>query len=174
MSEVWFHLLLVCLPALIVFATCFLLIKQFMRNREQLEYIEIQKRAAGKVLPLKLQAYERLTLMFERMQMSSLISRIRTKRMSSGDLQSALMVAIQQEYEHNVTQQLYVSDKLWQIVMAAKQEMFNQLHNVMVNTGFSEDADSYSNALIEHFANGQFDPSRKALLAIRKEAKLLL
>ena len=172
--SVWFYLLLVCLPALIVFATCYLLIKQFLKNKEQLELLAIQKSGSASVLPLKLQAYERLILFFERTYIPSLVARIRTKKMSSGDLQSALMIAIQQEFEHNVTQQMYVSDKLWEIIRVAKQEVFNQMDHVMVSTGFSEDADTYSRALIEHFTKSELDPGRKAIYAIKQEAKLLL
>ncbi|MBK8505774.1 MAG: hypothetical protein IPL46_28395 [Saprospiraceae bacterium] len=94
--------------------------------------------------------------------------------MSSGDLQSALMIAIQQEFEHNVTQQMYTSDKLWEIIRLAKQEVFNQLDHVMVTTAFSEDADTYSRALVDHFTKSEFDPTRKAIYAIKQEAKLLL
>jgi len=172
--SVWFYLLLVCLPALIVFATCYLLIKQFFKNKEQLELLAIQKGASTSVLPLKLQAYERLILFFERIHIPSLVARIKTKKMSSGDLQSALMIAIQQEFEHNVTQQMYVSDKLWEIIRVAKQEVFNQMDHVMVSTGFSEDADTYSRVLVEHFTKPDLDPGRKAIYAIKQEAKLLL
>ncbi|NND32631.1 MAG: hypothetical protein HKN76_08580 [Saprospiraceae bacterium] len=172
--SVWFYLLLVCLPALIIFASCYLLIRQFLRNREQLELIDIQRRSAAKVLPLKLQAYERLILLFERIYIPSLIARIRTRHMSSGELQSALMIAVQQEFEHNVTQQIYVSDKLWEIIRLVKQELYNQLDHVMVSTAFNEDAEDYSSALIEHFSKKDFDPTRKAIHAIKQEAKLLL
>ena len=172
--SVWFYLLLVCFPALIVFAACYLLIKQFLNNREQIELIDIQRRSAAKVLPLKLQAYERLILLFERVYVPALITRIKTKRMSSGELQSALMIAIQQEFEHNVTQQIYVSDKLWEIIRLVKQELYNQLDHVMVSTAFNGDADDYTSALIEHFSKPDFDPTRKAIYAIKQEAKLLL
>jgi hypothetical protein len=172
--SVWFYLLMVCLPSLIVFAACYLLIRQFLKNKEQMELLAIQKHTAGNVLPLKLQAYERLILLFERIHIPNLVVRIRTKKMSSGDLQSALMIAIQQEFEHNVTQQMYVSDKLWEIIRLAKQEVFNQLDHVMVTTSFSEDADFYSRALVDHFMKPEFDPTRKAIYAIKQEAKLLL
>lgn len=176
MNEVsaWFYLLLVCLPALIVFTTCYLLIKQFLKNKEQLELLAIQKSTAVSVLPLKLQAYERLILFFERIHIPNLVARVRTKKMSSGDLHAALMIAIQQEFEHNVTQQMYVSDQLWEIVRLAKQEVFNQMDHVMVSTAFSEDAETFSRALIEHFTKYEFDPTRKAIHALKQEAKLLL
>ena len=170
----WFYLLMVCLPALIVFVICYMLIKQFLRNRETLESLEIQRQSSGKTLPLKLQAYERLTLMFERIDIPSLIARTRTKKMSSGDLESALMITIQREFEHNVSQQIYVSDKLWEIIRVAKTELFNQLHQIMIETGFSENADTYSNAIIDHFSKPDQDIVRKVIYAIKQEAKLYI
>lgn len=94
--------------------------------------------------------------------------------MSSGELQASLMVAIQQEFEHNVTQQIYVSDKLWQVILAAKQQLFNQIDQVMIKVAYTEDGDTYSKALIEHFAQRENDASRKAIFAIKQEAKLLV
>jgi hypothetical protein len=139
-----------------------------------MEYIEIQKDASAKTLPLKLQAYERLILFFERVSVPAMIARLKSKKMSSGDLQSALMVTVQKEYEHNVTQQLYVSDKLWEIVQLAKQEILNQLHQVMIEVAFTEDVDTYSDALIERFTTKGINPGQKAIHAIKQEAKLLL
>ncbi len=170
--SVWFYLLLVCLPALIIFVICYMIIKQFFRNREQIELLAIQKQSDGKTLALRLQAYERLVLLFERMHVPAMIARLKTKSMSSGDLQSSLMVTIEREFEHNVTQQIYVSDKLWEVLFVAKQELLNQVHQVMIDIAFAEDVDVYSNALIEHFNQKGMDPSQKAVLAIKHEAKL--
>lgn len=172
--SVWFFLLLVLLPSITVFIVCYVLIKQFLKNREQMQLIAIQKESSATTLPLKLQAYERLILLFERIQIPNLIAKLRTKRMSSGDLQSALMIAIQQEFEHNVTQQMYVSDSLWEIIRLSKQELFNQLQQKMIDVAFTEDVDTYSNALIEHFTGKGGEICRKALFAIKQEAKLHL
>lgn len=172
--SVWFFLLLVLLPSITVFIVCYVLIKQFLKNREQMQFIAIQKESTATTLPLKLQAYERLILLFERIQIPNLIAKLRTKRMSSGDLQSALMISIQQEFEHNVTQQMYVSDSLWEIIRLSKQELFNQLQQKMIDVAFTEDVDTYSNALIEHFSGKGGEICRKALFAIKQEAKLYL
>ena len=172
--SVWFYLLLVCLPALIIFALCYLLIRQFLKNREQMELIEVRKQSDARTLPLRLQAYERLVLLYTRMDIADMIARLRTKNMSSGDLQSSLMVTIQKEFEHNVTQQIYVSDTLWEILFLTKQELMNQLHQVMIDIGFSEDVDVYSNALVDHFAKKGQNPAIKAVQAIKQEAKLHL
>ncbi len=172
--SVWFFIVLVCLPSIIVFVVCYLLIKQFLKNREEMERLDILRRKSGKILPLKLQAYERLVLLFERIDVPAMIAKLKRKKMSSGDLQSALMIAIQQEFEHNVTQQIYVSDKLWEVLRLSKTELFNQLHQVMIKTAFSEDVDSYSNALIEHFSQPEHNITQRAIYAIKQEAKLHL
>ena len=172
--SVWFYLLLVCLPALIIFAICYMVIKQFFQNRIQMESLELKKKTAADTLPLRLQAYERLVLFFERTDISLLISKLRTGKMSSGDLEAALMVTLQQEFEHNATQQIYVSDKLWEVVTLAKQEIMNQIHQIMIDVAFSEDVDVYSSALIEHFSKKSQNPAKTAIFAIKQEAKLHL
>lgn len=157
-----------------VFAICYYLQKQFFASRDRQDQLAIQKQSLDQTLPLKLQAYERLTLLFERIHIPSLIPKFKRNKMSSGELQAALMVAIQQEFEHNVSQQIYVSDKLWQVIVAAKQEIFNQIEEVMIKVAYSEDGDTYTTALVEHFARRENDPSRKAIFAIKQEARLLV
>ena len=94
--------------------------------------------------------------------------------MTAGELRNAILISIQKEYEHNLTQQIYISDKLWQIVQLAKQEILNQLHQVMIEVAFTEDVDTYSDALIERFTTKGINPGQKAIHAIKQEAKLLL
>ncbi len=173
-SLIWMAIAGIFVAGALVFSICYFLLKQFFSNRIQLEQLTIQKKSIDQTLPLKLQAYERLTLLFERIHVPTMIAKFKRKNMSSGELQASLMVAIQQEFEHNVSQQIYVSDKLWQVVQAAKQELFNQIDQVMIKVAYSEDGDSFSKALIEHFADRDNDPSRKAIFAIKQEAKLLV
>lgn len=173
-QSLWFYFLFATIPAIIVCIICYFLLKKFLDNQEKLSILEMQKQNAKKTLPLKLQAYERLALLFERIDIPTLIAKIKTKKMSSGDLQSALMITIQQEFEHNVAQQIYISDKLWEIVKLVKMDIFNQLNEVMIKVAFTEDVDTYSNALIEHFSKKESNPVSKALFAIKQEAKLHL
>ncbi|MBX2815198.1 MAG: hypothetical protein KTR24_04345 [Saprospiraceae bacterium] len=171
---IWMVFAGIFLSALLVFGICFYIQKQFFANQALQHQLEIQKSSVEQTLPLKLQAYERLTLLFERIHIPTLIPKFKRSKMSSGELQAALMVAIQQEFEHNVSQQIYVSEKLWQVIAAAKQELFNQIEEVMIKVAYSEDGDIYSNALVEHFARRENDPSRKAIFAIKQEARLLI
>ena len=170
----WTIILISYVPLVCMMGVQLYILNRVLRNTEKNKMLEVKTQTDRNILPLKLQAYERLALLCERMDIPSLIARIRTKNMSSGDLQAAMMVTIQQEFEHNVTQQIYVSDKLWQLMSLTKQEVFNQMNQVMIKTSFVENGDIYSQALIEHFGTKQNDPLSNAKLAVKKEARLYL
>jgi hypothetical protein len=74
------------------------------------------------ILPLRLQAYERIILFLERIAPNNLIMRINKPEMSSVQLQSALVKVIREEFEYNLSQQIYISPKSWELVKNAKEE----------------------------------------------------
>lgn len=74
------------------------------------------------MLPLEVQAYERLTLLLERITPSPLVMRVNDQKSNSAQLQLALLRAIRDEFEHNVSMQIYVSDALWAQVVTARDE----------------------------------------------------
>ena len=69
-------------------------------------------------LPSNFKAYERLILLCERINIADLILRLKAPGTSAVELKSALLLAVQQEFEHNLTQQLYVTEELWQVLLA--------------------------------------------------------
>ncbi len=71
-------------------------------------------------LPLRLQAYERMALFLERITPSKLLIRVTPISSNKNDYESLLIQAIEQEFEHNLSQQIYISDKCWSIVTTAK------------------------------------------------------
>jgi hypothetical protein len=74
------------------------------------------------ILPLRLQAYERIVLFLERIAPNNLIVRVNRPEMNAYQLQSALIKAIREEFEYNLSQQLYISSKAWEMVNNAKEE----------------------------------------------------
>lgn len=78
--------------------------------------------------PLKLQAYERIVLFLERINPNSLIQRVSKPEMTPVQLQAALIKAIREEYEYNLSQQIYISSRSWQLVKNAKEEAIKLIH----------------------------------------------
>ena len=72
--------------------------------------------------PLQLQAYERLTMLAERIALPNLISRVNTTGMSAREMQLLLIESIKQEYEYNATQQIYVSPVAWKAIVNLKDQ----------------------------------------------------
>lgn len=85
-------------------------------------------------LKLRLQAYERLTLLAERISLQNLLSRVPNAGLSSRQMQLSLIDAIRQEYEYNLSQQVYVSPEVWRAVNNLKEQniyVVNQLASAM-------------------------------------------
>jgi hypothetical protein len=84
--------------------------------------------------PLQLQAYERLVLLCERISLPSLISRTSQPGLSAREMQMFLIESIKQEYEYNISQQVYVSILAWDAVRNLRDQsilIINQIANIL-------------------------------------------
>ncbi len=163
------------LPSLVVFGTVYYLQKQYNANQYQLKAMELKAQYSKGAIPLKLQAYERLLLFCDRISFPNLILRLKTENMTAKQLKSAMIIAIQKEYEHNLAQQLYTSGKLWEIISTAKNNIIAKL--IETGTGQNMDldsADSYAQSLLRDNKNNSSDMLSLAITAIKEEAKIIL
>ena len=161
-------------PALIVFLTVYFLMKHYLANQYNLQLLDYKQNQQKTTIPLRLQAYERLSLFCERISIPNLVLRLRTENMTAAELRFAMMIAVQKEFEHNITQQVYVSDQLWQIVKIARDDVVNVLNLVYSNINAEDDARDYSRAMFEFLEQREQVPLDKALVAVKKEASLLM
>ena len=93
-------------PALLVFGMAYLLIKKFLDNQHRLKIIETKLLTQKEMMPLRLQAYERLTLFLERISPNNLLGRVYQPGLSVREFHLELLSNIRSEFEHNITQQL--------------------------------------------------------------------
>ncbi len=114
-------------PALVVFATVYVMLKNYLDQQYKLQVLSLRQKNTKHSIPLKLQAYERMTMLCERINIPNLILRLRTKEMSAVEITNSMILAVQQEYDHNLTQQVYITDQLWDIVTLAKNEVLNEI-----------------------------------------------
>ncbi|MFK7935698.1 MAG: hypothetical protein AB8G22_19445 [Saprospiraceae bacterium] len=166
----------ITIPALVVYYTVKTLLQQYLDKQYQLEVLrgQQQERNTNASFPMRLQAYERLSLFCERISIPNLMLRLREGGMNVRDLRITMLLAIQQEYEHNITQQVYVSDQLWQIVKMARDTTLQTIDHVATGLDDEADAKIFTTALIEHLNTQEGDPLATALLAIKKETATIL
>ena len=170
----YWTIVLVVITALIVFGIVYFLMKAYLDSQLRLKVLETRDANAQTSRPLKLQAYERLMLFCERVSLPNLLLRIQSSDMTAKDLKSSLVIAIQQEFEYNLSQQLYVSDKLWQIVKLAKNQLIEIVTHIGATVPPKASADEFSQQLILFFESQKKDPIETAKSAVKKEASLLL
>ncbi len=172
--ETILEIIKITVPALIVFLTIYYLMKQYNEQQYQLKMLEFKQKQQDKTLPLRLQAYERLSMFCERISLSNLVFRMRQENMTAKDLKIAMILAIQQEFEHNLSQQVYVSNDLWQIINIAKNETM-AIINLLAN-GLAADAGSseLSQAIFKYLDEKEIGAIDQAKVAIKKEIGVLM
>ncbi|MBK9257992.1 MAG: hypothetical protein IPM42_21280 [Saprospiraceae bacterium] len=159
----------ITLPALIVFLTVYFLFTRFLQQQYNLENLKFKQNQSSGVIPLKLQAYERLIMLCERISIQQLSFRLSHVDMDANAIRQSMLIAIQQEYDHNLTQQLYVSENLWQIVTLAK----NQIQEVVSKSEGHTPAEFYNNAQ-SILSQMKVDPLLYAKSAVKREADTII
>ena len=116
------------------------------------------------VVPLKIQAYERMLLYLERIRLSVIVKRVFMPGMSRSDLQFALIQNVQDEFEHNLAQRLYVSEEVWMMIVVTKDDTLKHINEAFAS---NPDADAATMAqIIASMSNSLID---KTVISIKKE-----
>lgn len=171
--ETFLDILKYTVPALIVFLTVYVLLKKYFDHQIYILQLEMSKTNKLQTIPIKLQAYERLALFLERIRIHHLLFRLQSKDMSSKEICNTLMIGVQQEFEHNMVQQIYVSQKLWEIIILAKNEVLHELSEVTKQFSNEEDKAALNHYLSTHSQMETNQSIETALMAIKSELQLL-
>ncbi|MFH4966336.1 hypothetical protein V8G69_15150 [Gaetbulibacter sp. M235] len=108
------------IPSLITGLIAYYFFREHTKNEDGRRRFLLKKDMQVKALPLRLQAYERMTIFLERISPSKILLRISPKSSNKESYELLLIQTIEQEFEHNLSQQIYVSDKCWSIIATAK------------------------------------------------------
>tara|TARA_R110002049_G_scaffold355_1_gene2094 strand:- start:4985 stop:5515 length:531 start_codon:yes stop_codon:yes gene_type:complete len=160
------------LPAIVVGLVAYYFFKGHTSNEEGRRRYLIQKEAQNKILPMRLQAYERITLLLERIDPNKLLIRVKPFSDEVSKYEELLIRNIEQEYEHNLTQQIYLSQECWNLVNAAKNATIHVIRQAAMHEEKGGNADKMREWLLRNFME-EITPSQKALVYVRKEVSEL-
>ncbi|MDX1471856.1 MAG: hypothetical protein R3213_10195 [Flavobacteriaceae bacterium] len=107
-------------PALITGLIAYYFFREHTKNEDGRRRFLLHKDMQVNAMPLRLQAYERMALFCERIRPSKLLIRIQPTSSNKNDYEALLIATIEQEFEHNLSQQIYLSDDCWNVITAAK------------------------------------------------------
>ena len=136
----------------------------FSGNKNDNQSNRTDKNKNDVVVPLKIQAYERLVLYLERIRFSVLVKRVFMPGMSRADLQFAMIQNVQDELEHNLAQRLYVSEPTWFNIIIVKDEVLKS-----INAAFGENPNADAATMAQIIASIDNSLIDKAVIAIKKE-----
>ena len=119
-SERTIDLFMFAIPTLITGLIAYYFFKEHTKNEDGRRRFLLHKDMQVNAMPLRLQAYERMALFLERITPSKLLIRMSPNSSNKEDYESLLIASIEQEFEHNLSQQIYISDDCWNIIVAAK------------------------------------------------------
>lgn len=165
--EILIEVVKYALPSLVIY----FLMRQYTSQQTFLLAQQNRKDADKDVKALRFQAYERLIMFVERTKLSDLIIRLNTSELDANALKTILLVSVQKEYEHNITQQLYVSGQLWKMIELYKDQTINAITQSYINME-RQGKDAYVNDLYGHNQQLSIGISNKVKAAIRKEIEL--
>lgn len=169
--EVVENILMGLVPSVVVGAIAYLLISKFLRAESERHMIEIKKETVRHSIPVRMQAFERMVLLLERIDPVKAVNRVIRPGMTARQLQKAVLTDIRSEFDHNVTQQLYVSNKTWEEVKRAKEESLKLLAVTITRTPDTADAIEYTKVLIQVLAEVDNTPISQSVELVRREAR---
>lgn len=110
-------------PALLVWTAFFYSLRKFFRAEDKRRDFELKKQNSKVATPIRLRAFERLILYLERAKPENIIPKQQSNKMNSMELHAIILKTLRNEFEHNLSQQLYISPKGWQLIKAAKEKL---------------------------------------------------
>ena len=154
----------------------YLLTKRYFDNQQKTQMLQMRidehREAVKLVTPIRLQAYERMALYLERISPESLVLRCYQPGMDTKLLQGVMTKTIRDEWEHNLSQQVYISSEAWRRIRQAKDEMMGVINSAAITIPDDADPTCLASAIFATIAEGQV-PTASALEFLKQEMREL-
>jgi len=168
MLDKTFDIAMILLPSGIVFLTTYYLVKNFLEHESRKRAVDVKLANQAVLTPIRLQAYERMVLFLERINPSSMVMRL-NKTGSAGMFQQELLKTVRSEFEHNLSQQIYMSGKTWDAIVKAKEETIKLVNVASTRVNADANAMEFAQAVIVVASQLTDLPTKVAIDAIKKE-----
>lgn len=159
----------ILIPASVVLYAAFLLVRSFTQRDIDIKKLEIRGKSIETVLPNRLHAYERMTLFLERMSPHNLLVRLNTGGIAAKEFQQMLLNEVRNEYNHNVSQQVYISEEVWELIRNAKEDLIVSINDAASEVGEGASSLDLSKKIFEKTMNKTVDPLAHALTELKRE-----
>lgn len=167
--ETLLEILKYLLPGVLVLLASLITLKSMLNNEDKKRNTELALKNQQIITPVRLQAYERLVLFMERITPANLLMRMDAQNLTIQQLQRKLLQTIRSEFDHNLTQQLYVSPKVWGLVKSAREQQTQLINSLAKKINPTESGLKLSQLLIEEYVSQENSATQVAINALKKE-----
>jgi hypothetical protein len=168
--DAFIEILKIILPAGAVFAAAYLIVRRFLDNDQKQREMDLKKSNQNLITPLKIQAYERIIIFLERIHPNTLVVRVNKNGYSAQQLQMELIKTIKSEYEHNLSQQIYLSPGAWEMVKNAKEEVMKLINISATKVAYDRSSNDLAMMILNITSNlDKKLPSEMAIEFVKKE-----
>ncbi len=163
------EILKISLPAVFVMITAWLVIKNMLKDDQDRRHQETLLQTVKVITPVRLQAFERIVLFLERISPESLIMRVSKPDITAQQLHSLLITTIRSEFEHNLSQQIYMSNESWELVKNAKETIVRLINNAASELPPTATGEELSRTIIEEVMEMDKEPCRLAISYLKSD-----
>jgi hypothetical protein len=160
------------LPSLITGGVAYFLFTSYFKDQQNTRRWLIMKENQKQALPIRLQAYERVVLFLERIHPAQLLMRIAPPTEDKKDYATLLIHAIQTEFEHNLAQQIYLTNECWGVVNKTKNTTVQLIRKNLLNPEITN-ANQLREAILRELTEMEA-PSSVAITFLKEELKNIL
>lgn len=147
----------------------FYLFKPYIDKTQNLQILEFKKAVSTQTLPLRLQAYERLVLFVERVNPASMLIRLAGNGLSAAELHAVVINEIRNEFQHNVTQQIYVSARAWAVIKRVKEDTLSVVNSALQALPENSTGLDLGKITLNHLGKLEENPYEIAINLIRQD-----
>lgn len=167
------ELLKILIPAAAVLYGMYLTVQAFLQKQFEQKQLEIKQKNTELITPLRLQAYERMTLFLERITPNNLLVRLGNNAMHVLDFQQLLLSEIREEFNHNLSQQVYLSHEAWEKIRQSMNEVVALLNTSAADLATDAPAIDLSKRVFERVITENKQPTTDALKFLKEEIQTM-
>jgi hypothetical protein len=167
--EILGDFLKIVLPALLVLLGIYISMDALLRRQMEKSVLEMRAGFTETILPIRLQAYERMALFLERISLQNLILRVNQPGMNAAGLQSVMLREIREEFSHNLSQQVYMGQGTWVLIRNAMEDIVSMINTCAQEVDPEAPAIELARILFERMMQQGNDSVQKAMAELKGE-----
>ncbi len=161
------------IPSLITLLCVWLVLRYTFKTERDKRMWEMKRNTQIEITPIRLRAYERLALLLERTEPEQMVAETDFTGMTVTQLEQHLLTSIRREWEHNMSQQIYVSNEVWDKIMHARDQMAEFVHTMAAQMPKNATPFDYARVLMTAYSQNGITPHQIALESLKDEVRTL-